>query len=147
MSSKALAQASAQYAWPGIAAHWEDVCRAALTVEPPEIERVAAHVAAGRGTLALRMVSRLDKPADVPDAAWQALQSLVSGAAEGRGVDPTPCGPPARYFRSVRRLAAYPWKRDDFTRPGARRRWEAKSALPLRLTRVAPETGGATTRR
>jgi glycosyltransferase involved in cell wall biosynthesis/Flp pilus assembly protein TadD len=106
MSGEAAAQASANYAWPAIAAHWEEVCRAALTVEPPEIERAAAHVIAGRAALAQRMVERVAKPADVPDAVWQALHAVVAGAAAGRRIDQGSLHLAARYFPSVRRIAA-----------------------------------------
>ncbi|HEY6360091.1 MAG TPA: glycosyltransferase, partial [Vicinamibacterales bacterium] len=47
-SERALARAWGGYTWAGIAAEWETFCRAALTVEPPVLERVAVHLEAGR---------------------------------------------------------------------------------------------------
>jgi hypothetical protein len=52
------------------------------------------------------MVARMGKPADVPDAAWAALQAVVTAAAEQRRVDDTSLRLAARYFPSLRRMAA-----------------------------------------
>ena len=81
LSSRALAQASEKYSWAGIAAHWETVCRAALAVEPPELDRIAVHLAAGRAGLAQRMLARTPKPGDVPSEAWAALETFTAWRA------------------------------------------------------------------
>ena len=81
LSGRAVAQASAKYSWMGIAAHWETVCRAALAVEPPELDRIAVHLAAGRAGLAQRMLARTEKPGDVPPDAWAALETFTAWRA------------------------------------------------------------------
>jgi hypothetical protein len=77
MSASARARASARYSWPAIAARWEAVCRAARAGEPPEVARIAVHLAAGRAGLARRMIEATARPADVPFDVWQALASFA----------------------------------------------------------------------
>jgi hypothetical protein len=81
LSEQGQAQAAVNYTWAGIAAHWERVCRAALAVEPPEIDRLAVHLAAGRAGLAQRMLARAARPGELPEDAWDALRTFTAWRA------------------------------------------------------------------
>jgi glycosyltransferase involved in cell wall biosynthesis/tetratricopeptide (TPR) repeat protein len=103
VSRRARARAWDAYAWPAIAEHWDATCRAALRVEPPVLERVGVHLAAGRASLALKMLER-ETPGDgVPAEAWAAVRAFAVWRA---GSAPAP--PPesvrliALHFRSFR---------------------------------------------
>jgi len=103
MSERALARAS-DYTWSVIAEEWDTFCRAALTTEPPVMERIAVHLTGGREGLAQRMLQREKCPAGVPADAWDALQRFVAWRVSG-GDSPSPetlrCI--ALHFRSLRR--------------------------------------------
>jgi tetratricopeptide (TPR) repeat protein len=81
VSDKARAHASEKYSWASIAEGWERVCRAGLAVEPPDIDRIAVHLAAGRAGLAERMLARATRPDDVPADAWSALRAFTAWRA------------------------------------------------------------------
>jgi hypothetical protein len=103
MSERALAR-TRDYAWPVIAQGWETFCRAALTPEPPVLERIAVHLMAGRDGLAQRMLQREQCSAGVAADAWDALQKFVAWRATG-GDAPSPetLRRVALHFRSLRR--------------------------------------------
>jgi hypothetical protein len=104
MSDRARARAAQRFSWPAIAAHWESVCAAGLTPEPPEMERIAVHLASDRGGLAQRMLARTAKPDDVSSGVWEALTAFVGWRA---GTAPRPAPSALRqlalHFRSLRR--------------------------------------------
>ena len=103
MSERALARASG-YTWSVIAEGWNRFCRAALTIEPAVLERVAVHLAAGREGLAQRMLQREKCPAGVPSEAWDALERFVAWRVSG-GEAPSQetLRSIALHFRSLRR--------------------------------------------
>ena len=109
MSDQALARAWSGYTWPAIAAEWETVLRAALTPEPPILERVAVHLKAGRSGLAQKMLDREPPPADVPAEAWQALKAFTAWHA-GSGDAPPDDSVRliALHFRSLTRAGVIP---------------------------------------
>ena len=69
-----------------------------------ELGMVATHLAAGRPALALRMIAKLEKPAAVPEEAWNALRAFTAWRA-GEGETPPRDMLPrvALHFRSLRR--------------------------------------------
>jgi tetratricopeptide (TPR) repeat protein len=84
LSTEAADRAWRQYTWPGVAGDWERFCRAALASRDiPLVDRVAAHLSAGRATLALRMLEREPPPAGVPAAAWEGLRQVATHRAGG----------------------------------------------------------------
>jgi glycosyltransferase involved in cell wall biosynthesis/Tfp pilus assembly protein PilF len=103
MSQRALTQARTRYAWPVVAGEWEAICHAALLDEPPVLQRIAAHLAAGRGPLAQRMLARETPPAGGAQA-WDTLKAFIAwrsglGAAPSSGERRSL----ALRFRSLRR--------------------------------------------
>ncbi|MDE3155860.1 MAG: glycosyltransferase [Acidobacteriota bacterium] len=78
MSRCALARSWQDYDWPAIADRWAAVCHDALAIDSPALERMAVHLAAGRATLAGRMLER-DAPAALPAAVRQGLAGLIAG--------------------------------------------------------------------
>ncbi len=104
MSGRASARAWGEYSWPAIAEHWDDVCRAALGAEPPVVERIAVHLAAGRAGLADKMLQREPAPATVSAEAWSALRAFTAWRA-GSGDEPSAAALRlvALHFRSLRR--------------------------------------------
>jgi tetratricopeptide (TPR) repeat protein len=87
-SAAALTRAWTDYSWPVIAGQWDAAFRASLVQEPPSIDRVAAHLAAGRSSLAQKMIARVPQPADVSDEAWAAVHALAGWHA-GQSAAPT----------------------------------------------------------
>ncbi len=94
MSGQGLARSWRDYAWPAIAEGWETVCRTALTVDSPVLDRVAMHLAAGRTGLAARMLER-DVPAAIPADVRQGLAAVIA-ARTGEAATP-----PADTLRQV----------------------------------------------
>jgi tetratricopeptide (TPR) repeat protein/glycosyltransferase involved in cell wall biosynthesis len=104
MSDRARARAARHFSWPTIAAHWESVCSSSLMTEPPEMERIAVHLAHDRAGLAQRMLTRVTKPDVLPSEAWEALAAFVAWRA-GAAPRPAPLALQqiAIHFRSLRR--------------------------------------------
>jgi tetratricopeptide (TPR) repeat protein/glycosyltransferase involved in cell wall biosynthesis len=117
VSDRARARAGRQFSWPTIAAHWESVCRSSLLPEPPEMERIAVHLANDRAGLAQRMLTRTTRPDDVPCEAWEALKAFVAWR-EGAAPRPAPATLQqiALHFRSLRRYGVL----DDLHAPRTR---------------------------
>jgi glycosyltransferase involved in cell wall biosynthesis/thioredoxin-like negative regulator of GroEL len=88
MSRRATERAAAYFSWERIAEGWEATCLAALGGEPPELDRVATHLAAGRAALAQRMLARLARPTAVPEDAWTALQTFTAWRAGAKDEAP-----------------------------------------------------------
>jgi hypothetical protein len=106
-SGRARARAWGEYTWARIAAEWETFCHAALTVEPPVLERVAVHLEAGRGSLAQKMLDREASPSNVPADAWQALRTFTAWrAAAGAAPSDEQVRLVALHFRSLRTAVA-----------------------------------------
>jgi glycosyltransferase involved in cell wall biosynthesis/Tfp pilus assembly protein PilF len=103
LSARARTRAWTRYTWPVIAEEWEATCRTALIDEPPVLDRIATHLAAGREGLAQRMLERETAPDGMTDA-WDALKEFAAWR-NGRGDAPSPgalrCI--ALHFRSLRR--------------------------------------------
>jgi hypothetical protein len=70
-----------------LASSWQTLLRAGLAPQPAVVDRVAVHLAAGRASLAQRMLAREKCPADVPADVWAHLQNLVAWQA-GAGPEP-----------------------------------------------------------
>ena len=83
MSAAAIDRTAAHYTWPVIAAEWDELCRAALTDEPPLLARLATHLGHGRAALAQRMLEREPAPSGVPSRGWSALRAFVAAQAAG----------------------------------------------------------------
>jgi glycosyltransferase involved in cell wall biosynthesis/tetratricopeptide (TPR) repeat protein len=127
VSARALTHAAASFAWPAIAARWEATCRAALVDEPPVLERIAIHLAAGRTGLAQRMLDRetpqasgRDGSADDDAGNWKALKAFIAWRA-GHGEAPSPADLQrlAVRFRSLRRDGVLEPKSASVTRSSA----------------------------
>ena len=106
MSDRARARATRHFSWPTIAAQWESVCTSSLMTEPPEMERIAVHLANDRAGLAQRMLARTPKADYVPSDAWEALTAFVAWRA-GAASRPASASLQqiALHFRSLRRAA------------------------------------------
>jgi glycosyltransferase involved in cell wall biosynthesis/Flp pilus assembly protein TadD len=104
MSRAAFDRAWRDYTWLGVAREWETLCRRALAAEPATVQRVAVHLAAGRGALAQKIVEREAAPGDVPNDAWEALRTFTAWRA-GSADQPPPSAllQVALHFPSLRR--------------------------------------------
>jgi hypothetical protein len=78
-------RAAARFAWPAIADRCESVCFSGLTVEPPEMERIAVHLANGRARLAQRMLAPTAKPDTIASEVCEALHAAVLAGGRGGG--------------------------------------------------------------
>jgi glycosyltransferase involved in cell wall biosynthesis/Tfp pilus assembly protein PilF len=104
MSERALARAWEHYTWPQIGDEWETLLRAALTVEPPVVARVAVHLSAGRAALAQRMLQAEARPSVVAADVWALLLALAAWrCGEGPAVSDDNLRRLALHFRSFRR--------------------------------------------
>ena len=88
MSDRGRARTSADYTWTAIAADWDALCRAALTVEPNVMERVGLHFSAGRTELAQRMLDREVPLISSHRLAW--ILGSRSASAPGRAAPRVP---------------------------------------------------------
>ena len=103
-SERARSRAATQFAWPAIAEHWESVCFSGLAVEPPEMERIAVHLANDRAGLAQRMLARTAKPETIATETWDALHAVVAWRAGATSAPPLAAQQRVvQQFRSVRR--------------------------------------------
>jgi glycosyltransferase involved in cell wall biosynthesis len=106
ISGYALRRARRDYAWDGIAAGWERMCRSGLSGEGPLMERVATHAAAGRFELIDRMLAREEPPAAVSGEAWLAVRQLARWMSTPGGA----AAPDSRILATIgplRRLRAF----------------------------------------
>jgi glycosyltransferase involved in cell wall biosynthesis/Flp pilus assembly protein TadD len=104
LSARAMARVWTHYTWTGVADEWQTLLRVALAPEPPAVQRIAHHLAAGRTGLAQRMLRAERNAATRPETAWDALAGFIAWrAGEAQVPEADTLRHLARHFPSIRR--------------------------------------------
>jgi glycosyltransferase involved in cell wall biosynthesis len=107
LSALASRRAHGRYRYEAIAEGWEQLCARALSGESPILERVAAHMAAGRASLVDRLLEKEPRPASVPAETWESLRQLARWLTRPAGFQPPDFRVLAAAVGPLRRLSAF----------------------------------------